>query len=336
MEPLSGADGPLVYTLDSLPSSFGSMSAETYSEFIQNLNSVISEFPMGMYTGFRADVVVRPEWRPAIECLHRTRADNPNGLQESKDWEVVAREFPSLPGVEEWAGVWRADFIPFGALAYMPDDWSDAPDRESYSHFDVDTGRWRFCCSLKNYDGEIATFTRVLLSRIVERVAYCESQYEGDDAPSAAFTPTQLFRIGVARVAALEGVSFETALRLPNFVLKDRILDEGKEGDEVLAEAVLVRPAQKLYDLCQRLADRLGSDPLTWADSIGPGESNVIVTVGNSLFPTRFFLRGVAPWTGGLGDERATDEERSAIVDEIRRLGPEASDAWRMTAAGVA
>ncbi len=276
---------------------------------------------VGMYTGFRADVVVRPEYRAAIQTLH----DDP------LRWEAVASHvgdgLVKPPGVAAWARVGRASFIPFGAVCYMPDDWG-----EQRSEFDPESGRWQFCCSLKNYEDEIATFTRVLLSRIIERVVYCETLYEEDERPTPAFTPTQLFRVGVARVAALEGVSFETALRMPDHTLHDRIMDEGLDGDDGLAAAVLVRPARRLYDLCEKLADRLGHGPLKWTTSVGPGESHVIVTMGDSLFPTRYFLRAAAGWTGGLGEGRATYEERSAIIDEIRRLASDASDAWRMTA----
>jgi hypothetical protein len=128
-----------------------------------------------MYTGLRASVVVKPEWRAAIELLHR---DRPNDHKYDSVWLQVFETYPDMPGVDRWVIYSRCDFIPFGALAYMPDDFSDADDRESYSRFDPTTGQWRFCCSLKNYKGEIQFFVENVLAHIVESAVYCESLYE--------------------------------------------------------------------------------------------------------------------------------------------------------------
>lgn len=125
---------------------------------------------MGMYTGLRALVVVKPEWRAAIERLHQ--------VSWPDRWRQVQAEHPELPSVAGWVNFGRADFIPFGALAYMPDDFSDAEDGEQFSEFDAATGRWRFCCSLKNYESEIRYFVGNVLRQIVESVEYCESLYE--------------------------------------------------------------------------------------------------------------------------------------------------------------
>lgn len=123
---------------------------------------------MGMYTGLRASVVIKPEWVEAITLLH----------QGNNRWADVFANYPGLPGLDRWMEVGRRDFIPLGGLCYMPDDFSDAPHRESYSAFDPKTGRWRFCCSLKNYEGEIGQFVETVLRHIVSSVEYCESLYE--------------------------------------------------------------------------------------------------------------------------------------------------------------
>lgn len=133
---------------------------------------------MGMYTGLRASVVVKPEWREAIALLHRKDRPDARKFDSGYAWERVHEHFPGLPGLVEWVKVGRRDFIPFGGLAYMPEDFSDAEDGQSFSKFNGETGEWRFCCSLKNYEGEIKTFVETLLARIVERVEYCESLYE--------------------------------------------------------------------------------------------------------------------------------------------------------------
>lgn len=124
-----------------------------------------------MYTGLRASVVVKHEWIDAIRLLHET--DWKTGR-----WETVFATFPYMPGLADWVKVGRRNFIPFGGLAYMPDDFSDTEDGRSYSSFDPKTGRWRFCCSLKNYEGEIGQFAENVLRHIVSSVEYCESLYE--------------------------------------------------------------------------------------------------------------------------------------------------------------
>jgi hypothetical protein len=125
---------------------------------------------MDMYTGLRASVVVKPEWRAAIGLLHETEADD--------RWRRVFDSFPAIPGLNKWVEVWRRDYIPFGDLAYMPEDFSEAEDRESYSTYEFASGKWTFCCSLKNYENEIKIFVENVLAHIVERVEYCESLYE--------------------------------------------------------------------------------------------------------------------------------------------------------------
>lgn len=130
---------------------------------------------MGMYTGLRAKVVVKPEWRAAIAVLHE---DVPAEWFPGCRWGRVFHAHPSMPGVGRWVRVGRRDFIPFGSLAYMPDDFSDAEDGESYSRFDPVTGLWEFCCSLKNYEDEIEQFVTEVLAHIVDRVFWCERLYE--------------------------------------------------------------------------------------------------------------------------------------------------------------
>lgn len=133
---------------------------------------------MGMYTGLRASVVIKPQWRGAIGLLHESRNTPKTSFSSGQDWEAVFAQYPDLPGLYDWVKVGRRDFIPFGALAYMPEDFSDAEDGESFSKYDADSGRWTFCCSLKNYEGEIRQFVEEVLSHIVDSVDYCESLYE--------------------------------------------------------------------------------------------------------------------------------------------------------------
>jgi hypothetical protein len=63
----------------------------------------------------------------------------------------------------------------FGAVCYMPDDWTDG-----YSRYDLKDRTWEFECSLKNYEGEIQYFLKNVLSEITEELEVCECLYEED------------------------------------------------------------------------------------------------------------------------------------------------------------
>ena len=147
---------------------------------------------MGMYTGLRVKCVVKPQWREAIALLHSdfdtlVSGDPACDYDDRGSWSIVAEAYPDMPGVEEWQFEGRASFIPFGALAYMPDDfYRDVLSKEeqhdgSGSVFDFATGEWRFVCSLKNYNQEIPQFAIEVLFPICESVELCESLYEDYD-----------------------------------------------------------------------------------------------------------------------------------------------------------
>src|SRR4051812_18535044 len=126
-----------------------------------------------MYTGLRAKCVVKPEFRKAIDTLHNSEED------EFPCWQEVANKYPQYEFFKEWAAIGRSSFIPFGAMCYMDDSWG-----ESFSEYDPKTGYWNFACSLKNYEGEIEFFLENVLANIVERVYFCEKQYEIDESPT--------------------------------------------------------------------------------------------------------------------------------------------------------
>lgn len=129
---------------------------------------------MGMYTGLRAKVVVKPQYRRAIGLLH----EDDDLL---KAWEAPAKILP------EWAKTWlnygRSCFIPFGGLAYMPDDFDkrNVDKEDGRSSYDEVTGVWEFACSLKNYESEIEYFVPNVLFNLAESVEYCESLYEQNE-----------------------------------------------------------------------------------------------------------------------------------------------------------
>lgn len=127
---------------------------------------------MGMYTGLRAKLIVKPEFRQIIFDLNRRDAD-------LYSWEWLAEQHPTVESLQIWSRTGRCNFIPHGVLCCMPNDFSDSEDGEGYSKFDMETGEWEFCCSLKNYENEIRTFNMTIMAEMIERVVYCQSLYEG-------------------------------------------------------------------------------------------------------------------------------------------------------------
>jgi hypothetical protein len=131
---------------------------------------------MGMYTGLRAKVIVHPRFRGLIASLH---SDDESMCWE-KSIETNRHSFPDeADSLKEWCKFDRCGFIPFGRLAYMPDDFGDrVEDSDGGSLYDEKTGTWEFACSLKNYESEIQFFVPNVLKVISEEILYCESLYE--------------------------------------------------------------------------------------------------------------------------------------------------------------
>jgi hypothetical protein len=133
---------------------------------------------MGMYTGLRAKIIVKEEFREMVDEIN-------NG----GDWSDYVDQFPFLINYSKQD---RAEFIPRGSLAYMPDEWENVPidsngkkDWRSATatdgferNIDVETGYWTFQCSLKNYNDEIQQFFEEILPFIAEEVIHLEYYYE--------------------------------------------------------------------------------------------------------------------------------------------------------------
>lgn len=139
---------------------------------------------MGNYTGLRLKCNVKPEFRAEIGKLM-------NSTLEWKDF--------SHPVMQEFGKFYRSEFIPFGALSYMPDSWggdvkfdkNGIPVVDSDGHlvfnesaversYNEDTGFWSFQCSLKNYEGEIDFFIDKVIPVLCDSVEFCERYYEED------------------------------------------------------------------------------------------------------------------------------------------------------------
>src|SRR5690554_2640406 len=124
---------------------------------------------MGMYTGIRCKVIIKPEYREEFENLSSIHYE----------WEESSREF-----LKEYGKYNRAAFIPRGSLSYMPDEWEDVPKKEDGTNdwmnavatdgfersYDLETGLWTFQCSLKNYESTIQYFFENVLSKVAEEI----------------------------------------------------------------------------------------------------------------------------------------------------------------------
>jgi len=111
---------------------------------------------MGMYTGLRVVAKIKPEYKGLVDSIVEYR--NPMGC-----WLDVVGQYPFT---QQFAEMGRSNFIPYGSLNYMPYEW------EKTNEWDGAT--WSFCCSLKNYEGEIETFLTTILVVISE---YAEVEY---------------------------------------------------------------------------------------------------------------------------------------------------------------
>lgn len=126
---------------------------------------------MGMYTGLRARVKIKPEYRSAIQKLHDNHC---NDYIDEDGWDSL--DHNEIPNLSIWKAITRRNFIPFGGLAYMPDGFEQPFTDCGGSKFDGEW--WTFSCSLKNYNNEIGTFTLLILKEIVEEIDYCQRLYE--------------------------------------------------------------------------------------------------------------------------------------------------------------
>jgi hypothetical protein len=123
---------------------------------------------MGTYAGLRVKCTVKESFMPLIDALHQ-HCDWANAFQEAA--HLCDHGINTEGDIASYVLLFRSNFIPFGMVCYMPGSWGD-----QYSRFD---GRiWEFCCSLKNYEGEIKDFFEKVLSQIAEDVSYCEVLYE--------------------------------------------------------------------------------------------------------------------------------------------------------------
>lgn len=109
---------------------------------------------MGMYSGLRGKVKLKPE---VAELMKEWNSDeNTSAFSETYDnnlWKYIAVQLGN-DAVLVFSDDSRSDFIPYGRVCYMPDDW--------YNDNMLTGNLWEFCCSLKNYNGTIEEFIDIL------------------------------------------------------------------------------------------------------------------------------------------------------------------------------
>ena len=122
---------------------------------------------MGMYTGLRFKVTVKPKYREMLDEIINS------------DTFLEWGSFEGTPFTKEWEEYNRSSFIPWGCVCYMPDSWGD-----NVNKYNNDTGTWEVVCSLKNYCDTIEYFLEKVLSPIIESYEYIEHLYEENDEPT--------------------------------------------------------------------------------------------------------------------------------------------------------
>ncbi len=130
---------------------------------------------MGDYTGIRFTAKLKP----AVANAMRVATDRITLKKEgsTKDWWTVICYMTDVPVDSSFMLDSRRDFIPFGGIVYMPQDWvqHDAISCDS-------DGIWKVSCSLKNYSNTIAKFLEFALPYMIEEPCEVETHYEMDDA----------------------------------------------------------------------------------------------------------------------------------------------------------
>ncbi|ALS22195.1 hypothetical protein [Paenibacillus naphthalenovorans] len=119
---------------------------------------------MGMYTSFRCKLKLKREFVPVIEDM----------MSKGLGWNELNTDNAEI---KEFSLYNRADFIPYGGLAYAPDMW----DQENSTTWkrQIENGIWTFQCSCKNSE-TFREFMRKVVPVIAEESVHLELFYEED------------------------------------------------------------------------------------------------------------------------------------------------------------
>lgn len=108
---------------------------------------------MGMYTGLRGKVKLKPEVEDLM-CYWLYAEDNTCEEYNYAMWLFIGNKLDNVK-ILNFNDDSRSSFIPNGQVCYMPDDWQN---ENSIALGDT----WNFCCSLKNYTNTIQKFIDLL------------------------------------------------------------------------------------------------------------------------------------------------------------------------------
>lgn len=131
---------------------------------------------MGMFTGLRFVGMLKNEYIDDFEELI-------SSVESKMDWIKFAEKYPFA---KEFSSLPRADFIPFGAMAYNEDKFgitfSNIISGDDGS--DPYAGRETlvFQCDFKNYDSEIQCFLETIGTNVCDKFV-AEMWYEEDAFP---------------------------------------------------------------------------------------------------------------------------------------------------------
>jgi len=116
---------------------------------------------MGMYTGLRFSGIVKNEFRKEFKSIAM------NG-----EWKLSNNDVFKEFGEKDVAFL-----IPIGPMCYMPDEWEDDSEGKFKRTYNCKTGKWKFQCSLRNYNETIEEFFKIV-PYFMEKVDMCEVFYE--------------------------------------------------------------------------------------------------------------------------------------------------------------
>ena len=96
---------------------------------------------MGDYTGIRFKAELKPEVAQIIS--ESIEIYNENYEAYRTVWTIINSKLREIDIIipATWFNFRRINFIPFGGLAYMPEDWE--------FNYDISSNIWDVCCSAK-------------------------------------------------------------------------------------------------------------------------------------------------------------------------------------------
>lgn len=132
---------------------------------------------MGDYTGLRFKAKLTPHAHMALVMAREVRRYDPdNGVPF---WETVRSQGIKIP--DSFLEYGRKDFIPFGAVCYMPDNWGE-------QEFEIKTGGYlSVVCSAKDVSyhekSMMELFCEEVLPLLIAEPCTAEVLYEYWDEP---------------------------------------------------------------------------------------------------------------------------------------------------------